>query len=138
MKRFLCLLLAFVLFSVVSLADLPDISFLTHDELIELNHQISLRLFGEKLVNGVDVPAGVYIVGEDIPVGVYRIELSDHSSTSVLAVINNKAENKYIASHAFGDIWSAFEVGRIELYEGNVIEITYSPLRFYAYTGLFN
>lgn len=120
-----------------ALADLPDISGLSQDELIELSHQIQLRLFNEKLVNGVVVPVGTYIIGEDIPEGSYRLELETPLNNSMIT-INSKNKGKVIGSHLLGEIYGFFEVGKITLEKDQVIEITFGPLKIYPYTGLFN
>ena len=73
------LLLALVL-PVVSLADLPDISNLTYDELVQLKDQINLAMWNCEEWQEVTVPAGVWVVGEDIPVAHWSISLSPNTS----------------------------------------------------------
>ena len=41
MKRFFCFLLVLVLLPVISLADLPDLSGLSYDELVQLRDRIN-------------------------------------------------------------------------------------------------
>ena len=73
------LLLALVL-PVVSLADLPDISNLTYDELVQLKDQINLAMWNCEEWQEVTVPVGVWVVGEDIPVAHWSISLSPNTS----------------------------------------------------------
>ena len=136
-KTISILLVILILFPCFSLADLPDISELSVEELIELNHQIQFRLFSENLINGVEVPSGVYIVGEDIPEGTYRLEVLFPKAGGYLTVYESKESNKSIVSSFLGEYWGVTAIGKIELTNGNVVDISTS-LRFFAYTGLFN
>ena len=83
MKRFLSLFLLLVLLPVVSLADLPDISGLSFDELIELRGKIMWAIWACDEWKEVKVPAGVYKIGEDIPAGRWNIQTSSHSLISI-------------------------------------------------------
>jgi hypothetical protein len=74
MKRLFCLLFVLFLFPVVSLADLPDISGLSFDELVQLKDQINLAMWNSQQWQEVTVPAGVYTVGKDIPEGYWTIK----------------------------------------------------------------
>jgi len=139
MKKLLTVILILALaVPAIALADLPDISNLTKDELLELNHQIQLRLFSEQLVNGVDVPAGDYIVGEDIPEGIYRLEIGYPKSGGYLTIYKS-TENKIAISESFiGEYWGVIEIGKMELVSGNIVHISGNMLRFFPYTGLFH
>ena len=74
MKRFLALFLALVLFPLAALADLPDISGLSYDDLITLRGQIDLALWSCSEWKSVEVPAGVYRIGTDIPAGHWTLK----------------------------------------------------------------
>ena len=58
MKRFFCILFAFVLLPVFSLADLPDLSGLSYDELVQLRDQINLAIWNSEEWEEVSVPSG--------------------------------------------------------------------------------
>ena len=73
MKRFFCLLFVLVLLPVVSFADLPDLSGLSYDELVQLRDKINLAIWNSEEWQEVTVPIGVWVVGEDIPVGHWSI-----------------------------------------------------------------
>ena len=83
MKRFVCLLLALVLFPLVSLADLPDISGLSYDELVQLKDQINLAMWNSQEWQKIIVPAGTWKIGEYIPAGHWSISIVDHGITTV-------------------------------------------------------
>ena len=139
MKKLITILLILSLaLPALALADLPDISCLSVDELLELNHQIQLRLFSEKLIEGVDVPEGQYIVGEDIPSGTYRLEIVFQRSGGYLTIYDSKDNMKKIKGSFIGEYWGVVEIGKLELNEGNVVDISGNTLRFFMYSGLFN
>jgi hypothetical protein len=83
MKRFLCCLFALVLLPVVSLAELPDLSGLSFDELVQLREQVNLSLWQTDEWERVEVPAGVYKVGRDIPAGHWTITPAPESFLSI-------------------------------------------------------
>ena len=134
MKRLLTviLIIALILPATV-LADLPDISELSTDELIQLSRQIQLRLFSEQLVNGVEVPPGTYSVGEDIPAGSYRLETKVESVGYVIYDSNKKP----IGSGVAGEYFETMVIGKLILEEGTMIEIMYGPFTFFPYAGFF-
>lgn len=81
MKKLLTIILILVLaLPALALADLPDISSLTYDELVELKNQINLAMWNSQKWQEVTVPVGVWTIGEDIPVGKWRIAVSPDAS----------------------------------------------------------
>lgn len=138
MKKLIIIMLLALILPAAALADLPDISDLTVDELMELNHQIQLRLFSEKLIEGVDVPAGEYIVGEDIPAGTYRLKIGFPKSGGYLTVYKSKGKKVAVTESFLGEYWGVTDIGKIELEDGNIIDLSGNTLRFFAYAGLFN
>lgn len=84
MKRFFSILIALCLLSMLSvgLADLPDISSLSFDELVELKDKINLAMWNSEEWQEVTVPIGVWKVGEDIPVRHWSISISPDASGS--------------------------------------------------------
>lgn len=134
MKKLITLLLiAALLLPAAALADLPDISGLTHNELIELNHRIQMRLFSEKLINGVNIPIGRYTVGEDIPAGSYRVAIS--AENGLIAI--SSPEGKSVCSYLVGSTFNVAEIGKITIEEGQIFDLTYCSVTLYPYSGLF-
>ena len=74
MKKFLIFLLTLAMVPIIALADLPDISGLTYDELVELKNQIDSAIWASGEWQSVTVPAGLYKIGKDIPAGKWHIE----------------------------------------------------------------
>ena len=83
MKRLFCSLLVLVLLPVVSFADLPDLSGLSYDELVQLKDQINLAMWNSEEWQEVTVPPGLWKVGEDIPAAHWSIRLLNHGYTTV-------------------------------------------------------
>ena len=139
MKRFCCFLLFIVLLPIVSLADLPDITNLTRDELLQLSYQVQNLLFEKTLPDGVLLPAGEYIVGADIPAGEYRADaVSDVGGRVAVYRSKEDAVNRpgsYIAEYYLGDMWGTL-VFRLVLEEGNYITIKYNSLKLYPFYSL--
>ena len=121
-----------------ALTDLPDISGLSQEELIELNHQIQLRLFSEKLIDGVEVPEGEYLVGEDIPAGIYHMEVVFPNAGGMLTVYQSNDKKRTLEETFLGEFWGVDKIGKMELNENNLVKIHGNTLRFFPYTGLFN
>ena len=139
MKKLITMLLILALaMPAAALADIPDISGLTEAELIELNRQIQLCLFSEKLVNGVDVPAGEYTVGIDLPAGTYRMEVVFPGSGGHMTVFKSEEEKMAIDESFLGEYWGVVLIGKIKLDDGNIFRISGNTLRLFPYTGLFN
>ena len=77
MKKLLTIILILAMaMPVTSLADLPDISNLTYDELVELKNKINLAMWNSEEWQEVTVPVGMWIIGEDIPAGIWHISVS--------------------------------------------------------------
>ena len=45
---------------------------------------------------------------------------------------------KKIKGSFIGEYWGVVEIGKLELNEGNVVDISGNTLRFFMYSGLFN
>lgn len=74
MKKLLAMLL--VLAAIVpaaACADLPDISNLSFEELVQLKDQINLAIWNSQEWQEVTVPIGMWKIGEDIPAGHWTI-----------------------------------------------------------------
>lgn len=84
MKKILAALFILMLFSMPALAEV-DLSGMSYDELVALKDQINLAIWQSDAWQEVEVPAGIWIVGEDIPAGKWTIKHTDGvSSTKVV------------------------------------------------------
>ena len=76
MKKLLIgILILSMLLPAAALADLPDISGLSYDELVQLKEQINLAIWNSQEWQEVTVPAGAWEIGKDIPEGYWTITL---------------------------------------------------------------
>lgn len=111
MKRFACVLLVLFLLPVYSLADLPDISGLSFDELLQLREQALLAMWNSDKWQEVRVPAGVYEIGVDIPEGYWTMTPEYEEDTVEFIYCDHLDETK----STFGsdcDIWEIYYLNR--------------------------
>ena len=136
MKKLIAVLLILALIMpAAALAEIPDISGLSHDELVKLDRSIHLMLFSEQLINGITVEQGKYIVGEDIPAGTYRIEITGIGGYYDLY---DKPDGRMLSTGLTGSTYKVSAIGKITLEEGNYLCFYNSTFIFYPYTGVFN
>ena len=108
MKRLLCLFLALVLFPVVSLADLPDLSGLSFDELVMLRQEALLAMWNSEQWQEVRVPAGVYEIGTEIPEGYWT--LTPNSGDAVWFVYCDQLNESRTTFGPDCDVWDTYMV----------------------------
>ena len=77
-KTISILLVILILVPCFSLADLPDISGLSYDELVQLREQINLAIWNSQEWQEVTVPEGTYEIGKDIPAGHWTFRTAAH------------------------------------------------------------
>lgn len=81
MKKILSLILILALaVPALALADLPDISGLSFEELVQLRDQINLAMWNSQEWQEVVVPVGVWKIGEDIPAGKWTISAASNNA----------------------------------------------------------
>ena len=66
-----------LLIPAATLAEIPDISGLSYDELVQLRDRINLAMWNSQEWQEVTVPAGVWTIGEDIPAGHWTVTPKD-------------------------------------------------------------
>lgn len=71
MKRLAAMLVVLVSLFTFAYADMPDISGLSDDEIVELLHLVNSEIANRKIEKTATLPAGNYVVGKDIPSGSY-------------------------------------------------------------------
>ena len=141
MKKFfmLLLVLTFVCSSALS-EDLlsKKLGDLSLDELMIINRNIQLRIFEkEATINGVTVPAGLYVVGQDLPSGTYRVVFNSVRDTDYCSFLAVNESESFGFTTILGFSGSP-EIGKIELSKNTHITITGGELVFFTYTGLFH
>ena len=87
MKKLLTIILILALVvPAAAFADLPDISNLSYDELIQLKDSINIAMWNSQEWQEVTVPIGVWVVGEDIPIAHWSISIDPNSSRKWVSV----------------------------------------------------
>lgn len=142
MKKLITLLLILALaLPAGAMADLPDISGLTDEELLQLDWKIQAILFDHQLEDGVLVPAGVYVVGTDIPAGEYKADtVSDVGGCVKLyktVADYEKGSYNHFSEIYLGNMWGTLTF-RLKIEEGNVLYIYSNSLKLYRYHGLMD
>ena len=132
MKKLITIILIMALIlPAAALADLPDISGLTYDELVKLKDQINLAMWNSQEWQEVTVPIGVWKVGEDIPVGHWSISLSPDASGRWAKIIycdKLDASGQDAANRFDCDIYSYLDVAAPENDRyAHVIDIDLQP-----------
>ena len=82
MRKIIIMILALAMIPLAAAADLPDISGLTFDELVQLRDQINLAMWNSQEWQEVTVPAGTWKIGEDIPAGHWSVRIVGHGITN--------------------------------------------------------
>lgn len=131
MKRLSAMLLILCMMPVFAWADI-DLSSMTYEELRELQEKIAAEIVKRPEWKGVDVSPGNWRVGPDIPPGAYSVTLKDSRGSCFFAVwgyaVNDYTTNGGLVYNQllYQDKQS---IGRIELLEGQVVEIS-NPVVF--------
>jgi len=128
--RLLSLALALMLvFPVAAFAEL-NLADYSLEDLIALKTQIqaeiTTRTAGSRLVR---VPMGTYTVGVDIPAGTYTLT----GASDVAMIVLYSAEGKITESHR---VDYQDTVGKINLLDGQIVEVTFGDIVFSTYKGL--
>lgn len=90
MKKLITVVLAVALIlPAVSMADLPDISGLSFDELVQLKEQINLAIWNSQEWQEVTVPPGIWEIGKDIPAGHWSLRLPEGSEPCYIIYASN-------------------------------------------------
>lgn len=132
MKKIAAFLLALVLClgSFPAFADV-DLSAYTQEELLALRDSINQELLKRGIEKEVEVPPGIYVVGEDIPAGTYTITTHATSWFCSLNVSNKSGKKVFYGSFNNGE-----KIGKLVLEDGFTVEIEYEAAVFSPYQGL--
>lgn len=153
MKRILALILTMAALMAIPLSASAeekskgkiDLSGLSYDELVELKDQINLAMWECDEWQEVEVPQGVWRVGEDIPVGHWTIKPLPGKRTNVTMGDKVKNGGADVAMKTFASLTdpehSGYEENKdqtewsIVLEEGMYIQVETSTAVFTPYAG---
>ena len=124
-----------------------DLSGMTFDELVALRDQIDLAIWNSQEWQEVEVPQGVWRVGEDIPAGKWTVKPVSGGQTYVkIGASLNETGTAIDLSKSSGELlraedWPKFNPKTdvpswdIEVKEGQYISMEYGPAVFTPYAG---
>ena len=150
MKKLITVILVLaLLLPAGSFADLPDISGLTFDELVQLRDHLNIAIWGSQEWQEVKVPVGVWKVGEDIPAGKWNISAaSDNADMGTFIVYCSNLEPsgmdgdaggrvfyyQSIENEKSGEGWYPTSID-INLYKGMYLIVKEGPAMFKPFAG---
>ena len=94
--------------------------------------ELASRSAGSANAKEVSVPQGSYIVGQEIPVGTYSLSLDGENTILATVVLYSDKDGKddYTKMLNMFMITEDTPIGRVDLKDGNLIEITGSTVLF--------
>ena len=107
MKKLITMILILALaLPALAMADLPDISDLSFDELVKLKDEINLAIWNSQEWQEVFVPVGVWKIGENIPAGEWTISAaSDDPIIGTFIVYCDKLDGSGLSGSASGSVY---------------------------------
>lgn len=133
MKKLFCFVAVFLLsLSFVAVAETSvNLQTMTLDELLLLHDAIHKELANRNFESkDVTVPPGRYTVGVDIPAGVYTVTLAGRMMSMFTT---------YTPSGSYDLVYTLSpeaNIGKLELQDGQTVEISVEAVVFSAYEGL--
>lgn len=148
MKKILCSILSAVLLCSLStpvFSDGIDLSSLSWDELIALKDQINQELTTRDQWQEVEVPQGLWVVGEDIPEGMWTIECTTGAAVVKWGYSLRDGEQRVDVLKSPSDTASIFSAAdaqpgartqySLDAKKGMYIEVGFTSVIFKPYTG---
>ena len=140
MKKIVALVLVLFSFASITFAQADEYATIheafkehTLDDLLLLQKMVEIELeyrgyySKETVAKEFDVPVGKYIIGVDIPAGVYTVTHGGGMFSAIIVIGNYEA---------FYPVSQDSPVGKIELTEGQTLEVQMSGVKFSEYKGL--
>jgi len=123
-----------------------DLSGLSYDELVELKDRINKAIWESDTWEEVEVPYGIWIVGEDIPAGKWTITAGDGCSLNVKAgtklnatgtELDDYDESWWLRSktHRSYDAASDMDSVTVDMSDGLILYISEGSVIFTPYSG---
>ena len=148
MKRFISVVLAVVLVGSLAapvFSDGIDLSGLSWDELIALKAQINQELTTRDQWQEVEVPQGLWVVGEDIPEGMWTVVCNAGAAVVKWGYSLREGEQRVDVLKSPSDTASVFSAAdaqpgartqyTLEAKKGMYIEVGFTSVIFQPYTG---
>ena len=131
MKKIISLFLVFVILSMpAALAEEIDVKKYSYKQLELIEKAIRHEMMTRPEWKRVTVPVGIWKVGDDIPAGTYSIRATPEGITSV--ILWRRAQDDYSSNGLILCESVIFDdtdlIGKVIFEEGNVLEISGSPV----------
>ena len=128
-QRFVCALLVCLLLIPGALAEVPDVSALTDDEIIELLGKVNVELVVRGIAKSADLPAGKYTGGKDLPAGSYIISCKTDEKHHGIVWVSSAADdlNNQYPSILYEHVsFSSEEQFRVTIEEGGILNLPFA------------
>lgn len=128
-RRFLCCLLVFLMLTPAVFAEIPDLSGLTDDEIVELLGIINEELVRRGINKSAELPAGKYVGGRDLPAGAYIISCKtdeNHHGIVWVSAANDDLKNDYPSILYDHVSFSSEEQYRVTIEEGGILNLPFT------------
>lgn len=143
MKKLITIVLILaMLIPTAAFADLPSLDGMTFDELVELREKLNIAIWNCQEWQEVEVPAGIWKIGEDIPAGHWTIRAKPpkgYYSCTYFDKINDEGTDPAYGFNGWTGILSARDDDRphqvdLEMKEGYYFQCG-GPVIFTPFTG---
>lgn len=124
MKRILVMVLVAMMMC-CAFAEGVDLAGMSYDELVALKEQVNLAIWSSEDWQEVEVPQGVYVIGEDIPAGKWTIKAVEGLSA---AIYWGDTLDESGVSLGYGDIYvgeTVYSKAHSYYSEGDTTEVTW-------------
>ena len=148
MKKLLIILLSVFMAVSFAYSESIDLSGLSYEELVALKDRIDLAIWNSQEWQEVEVPQGLYVVGQDIPAGTWTIRCAiDHYSVVRFGDTLDpngkeiKITNYYHRDEVVSPNYKLYEAGKditettITVKNGDYIHIDKASVIFTPYSG---
>lgn len=128
-RRFLCCLLVLLLLIPAALADVPDLSGLTDDEIVELLGKVNEEMMSRGISKSAELPAGKYVGGKDLPAGAYIITCKtddNHHGIVWVSAAADDLNNQYPSILYEHVSFSSEEQFRVTIEEGGILNLPFA------------
>ena len=106
----------------------------SNDDLVSEYLAIQKELLSRNGGFSLDLHTGKYMVGKDIPSGVYRLECKGAFSSSQVRLYSSTTSVSPQESHVMAEMYNSSIIGKIELAEGSVLEISGSTITLSSFS----
>ena len=127
--RLLCVLLVFLLMIPAAIADVPDISALTDDEIVELLDKVNEELVQRGIAKSAELPAGKYTGGKDLPAGAYIVTCKtddNHHGIIWVSAASDDLDSNYPSILYEHVSFNCEEKFRVTLEEGGILNLPFA------------